>query len=311
LPFVNYADDGDDYKCPHIDCESPQLDRLFISQLRDCFHANAINGFQTIDEEMSAGTGVRDAMEHFEPDFFSLPQLNGTYITGDHWEQYMSGVAGISIQVTATDLVRVLGRVEECPQGDIGSCVRPVAEINPAKKPSGLQGDILGFLRYVNGTIEAFPSPGPMFSPYYLPGLIVNPEGTSPRRSNVILVLSKRLDPGQVAAIRQQVNLFSTEQVLTVVFIPTNSTDLDPLVEDQFLEAFNATLGSDTSPGNKVFIIADPTCAGAGAGEAECFRDYWENLLLPNDIGSGSTPYIGKIAENILWDRLIEKELIF
>lgn len=339
--FVNHL-------CPFQTCAGAaplqEQSRRTIGVLRDCYHANmggasiGRGGYITFEDTTLANASLYANTQYYEPPEFearNAVNVNG-YNNLDFWEQLDPGVVGIS----ATELVRNLGRVEECPNNQAGTCAKPVQVNDPALAPSGLLGDIETFFKYVRGLSNGYPFPGLLVSPapvIYDPAAsaIGNPEdATNPRRSNILLVLSKRLNPAQLNAIRTQVLGLTAQQELTVVFIPTTLADMDneatlsppidPLSStavQNMLFAFNATLYSDPTPGNKLFLLAPGSnpltslCTGplnsVAAGQDNlCFRQYWQGLLLPDDVGSGPfAPSISAIAEEILQNRLLQKEI--
>lgn len=312
LPFINYKPsatpngetDRAGYLCPYSGgCQDSQgafvpsqRQMLVASQLRDCFFVfNTQNGARLpIDPSVSNA--------RFEFPFMAPQTGTAPYYSYDKW-----GFTDIAHRRSAEEAVALISTVEECPfrgTAPENSCAKPAIVPDAQQAPQGLRGDIVAFLQYARGAGQRFDAPGYMLTiPSRVP--INNPENNEPN-SQVILVVSKRLDPSvgltsERSRIRAEVDALNSQsgRTITVVYVPANAVDASPSAVENIREAFHT---QEFGGPNRVFTVMPgeywggssgiPACAGAPAfstpNEPLCFRAYWESLLAnrtASDIG--------------------------
>lgn len=220
------------------------------------------------------------------------------------WEQQnaLSPQTGYNTNhgLNITELIGLLGSVQRCPSPDLvagGSCLKEARESvasNVASRPPGELPDILGFLEYLRGTptSPAWSPVGPLRYRNDLSGdLITTPQsvsnfdiatGDTRIPLNVVLILTTRIDPGQMTAIVTAIDNLNPGTILTVIFIPTNEHDRKDLVMDQMRNAFDP---GGSSP-HKVFrfmpTTLEPACPQnmTPAQGATCFQNWAVNKAL-------------------------------
>ncbi|RMD85479.1 MAG: hypothetical protein D6808_05130 [Candidatus Dadabacteria bacterium] len=289
-PFINYAHNGTKgdgkYLCPFVNgCGSSQREsvsrhhRIVATQLRDALSVNnQENGTITLNDGLLNNAG-------FEPNSFAslsqvFPPYNGT---SKYW-----GTTGESAsRMPVLDLLRNVSVIEECPYNWSAvpnrlepGCTAPIPNTNDSLPPVGLVGDIVSFLKFAQGRELAFPSEGPVSVTGQKPKPSVpNPESdVGQLRSDIILILFKRVPPALMDRIRTQVDdITASGRKIMVVYFPTNSTDASATSINNLKIAFNAQTAQ--SP-NKVFALFPSSCPPAWfPSESLCYRAYWEYLL--------------------------------
>lgn len=314
LPFVNIKD-GVNSTCPFDGCSGvPSAAMLIASQARDCMYVyNQKNGAQSITDE-----GIINS--HYEPTSFgetasmAIPPYESPN-PPDSW-----GFTGDITRLNAEQLVSIIPNVEQCPSSAAGPCLKPIDNADSSQAAVGLRPSIVSIMQYLNGNAGAYSSPGVLGLPSGVT-YPANPD-TAPQaagaNSQVVIFLSKRLDPDGTSneknLIRQQVRAIAPGRRITVVYTPTTLADAskDALEDLQF--AFNIPLeDEDLPPSPHMVIRVAPPMTASGlvvctAPEDECFRDYWEALLLNGASIGGESITLEQLGRTIA-NRVLQTEV--
>ncbi len=326
------VDNAGGYLCPFENCTVGYDRRDAIhSRITMMQHADTWHAYFSDPNPNDMIFTVEDAAVN-HPDQASFePQQDGFFLardsvapdyTGGGGARAQSFVAGAELTqgMTAQETVRVLGTFESCPYDVSGSSFSCNKGFDPDDSDATTgndptyRGDLHTFLRYVSGELDG------SLQPYTYPGNLMGPNpvqtgfGTQPvpaqralfpaelRNSGVLLVTSKRLESAQEIAALGAVVDTMLDREITLVFLPTSDADADPLVEQNFNQAFRTDVTD-----NKVYVIqpssAFPGCGGPSLSGA-CFQRYWEALL------TGTAPSISSLADRIFHERFIQAEVV-
>lgn len=336
MPYVNYQPgDGwqsqNKYLCPRgngtVYCDGvpsrPQLHMAIVSQLRDCFFVMANPSQKTFIQDTS-GSNV-----NFE--FSWMTPANNNPFNFGNLEQYWGFAGQLLHRRSGEEIVQMMSTVEECPYAVDGWCEKPGVGNDPTKAAQGLRPDIVPFLEYVLGIKKRWSSPGYLGQdpegggiPSGLPAK-ENPDITS----QVLLVLQKRIDPAlctvdgsECARIRDLVDQINNQTIgaapnqvplgrkIILLYVPTTAVDADPVAVQNLRDAF--LIGSG-GPNSLITIMPSeywdvPQSSGVVScgvtpgypNDAQCFRDYWEDLLINGGFS--------EIARTI-WEEFTEVEV--
>jgi hypothetical protein len=294
-----------------------------VSQLRDCFFVMANPSQKTFIQDTS-GSNV-----NFE--FSWMTPANNNPFNFGNFEQYWGFAGQLSHRRSGEEIVQMMSTVEECPYAVNGWCQKPEVPDDPTKPAQGLRPDIVPFLEYVLGINNRWRSPGYLGKPPNSGEMLnIVPAAPNPDiTSQVLLVLQKRINPAlctvdgsECARIRGLVDQINNQTIgaaanqvplgrkIILLYVPTTAVDADPVAVQNLRDAFRIGSGG---PNSLITIMPSeywdvPQSSGVVScgvtpgypNDAQCFRDYWEDLLINGGFS--------EIARTI-WEEFTEVEV--